>query len=240
MTLREQLQALREQGGSGNRLVIQGRAAWLVVHGRRGHTELRVQAATSHYLPSKLGLDQVHRLRAAGFSMPSGHKALSWSTEGEAEELEVRLLGLLEDVYGEGETETRLTLGEADLTRNEAVERAIRKVAETKSEQDRHGLYRALLNATLLLPVDEADAAKSFGQLASWETYAVFTDAAAVERFEPRGVVVRHVGGRDLFPQLMGAELRAGSLLVNPGGQLGGELYRNELETLAKAVRRRR
>jgi hypothetical protein len=221
MTLREQLQALREQGGSGNRLVIQGRAAWLVVHGRRGHTELRVQAATSHYLPSKLGLDQVHRLRAAGFSMPSGHKALSWSTEGEAEELEVRLLGLLEDVYGEGETETRLTLGEADLTRNEAVE-------------------RALLNATLLLPVDEADAAKSFGQLASWETYAVFTDAAAVERFEPRGVVVRHVGGRDLFPQLMGAELRAGSLLVNPGGQLGGELYRNELETLAKAVRRRR
>ena len=240
MPLLEQLQALRTQGGSGNRLVIQGQKAWLVVHGRKERAELRVVAASSAYLERKLSLAEVGRLRAAGFENRPGRKALEWHTELPAEELLPRLLELLEGLYGETELQGQLHLGEADMTSNERVDEAIRKVAKTRSEQDRHGLYRALLDATLLLPMDPDGSPRSFGTLGSFQSYAVFTDAQAVERFEPRGLPVRHMNGRELFPLLMGADLKTGSLLVNPQGQLGGELYRNELETLAKAVRRRR
>ena len=37
-----------------------------------------------------------------------------------------------------------------------------------------------------------------------------------------------------LFPRL--ATLAPGSLMINPDGRLGGELYRNEIEALARAI----
>jgi len=43
------------------------------------------------------------------------------------------------------------------------------------------------------------------------------------------------IKGRAVFPMLM--RVRTGSLLVNPGGAVGGELYRNEVEAIAAAVR---
>ena len=68
--------------------------------------------------------------------------------------------------------------------------------------------------------------------------FGVFTDDEALRHFDPRGTPTQTRYGYQLFPQLI--EARAGILKINPDGMVGGELYRNELQTLASAVRRAR
>ena len=55
--------------------------------------------------------------------------------------------------------------------------------------------------------------------------------------WNPRGLPVRATPVAELVPRALG--LGAGSLLINPKGLVGGELYRNELESLSDALKRR-
>ena len=78
------------------------------------------------------------------------------------------------------------------------------------------------------------DAPKVAGDLSGWDSYAAFTDAEHLQLWSARPTDYRIIKGRALFPLLM--SLRTGSLLINPGGLVGGELYRNEVEAIASAV----
>ena len=66
-----------------------------------------------------------------------------------------------------------------------------------------------------------------------FDVYACFTSWDSLRRFQPRGAPYDVVRGRKLFARLM--EHHVGSLLIDPKSSVGGELYRNELETLAGA-----
>ena len=80
----------------------------------------------------------------------------------------------------------------------------------------------------------DADGAPApFGTLGGAHTYAVFTSTAEADLWDPRGLEVALRPGWSIFPAI--SSLNPGSLQINPEGRLGGELYRNEVESLARA-----
>jgi hypothetical protein len=83
--------------------------------------------------------------------------------------------------------------------------------------------------------VDPQGLPQAVGKLQSWDVFAAFSSLDALRLYTPTVDSFKALSGRLLFPALL--DLRVGSLLIDPGGRLGGELYRNEIETIARATR---
>ena len=232
--LERTLARLVEDGGSHNRAVVYAGSAWFVLHAARGVPEVEVEAAASAYLPEKLSLDRVAALRKAGFAGRPGRKTLRvrWPVEALGERLEA----VAAEAFGGPLGDVELHLGEREPTRNPVLIEAMRVLAKKRDTPSRHQLYRRLLAAEVLLLVEGEEPAV-VGDLQGWEVAACFTDWDALGLFDPRGRPYTLMRGRALAP-LLYARPRLGSLLINPRGTVGGELYRNELEALARASRR--
>ena len=71
----------------------------------------------------------------------------------------------------------------------------------------------------------------------SFSIYAVFTSDKSLRTYDPRGLPFRIITGRLLFPLLQ--KRKAGSLLINPNGDFGGELYKHEIDSICDAMNRK-
>ena len=245
-TLAEQLSALLTQGGSRNRLVLSAGDAWLALSGEKGGHAIECEAATNDHLPraARLSDQKRHALLAAGFT-PIKHSSrmrriYGLDGAGRAAEVADLLTGLLADIYGQSQWQSRSWSGSPPAASNPLVIQQMRKLSRTRSHADRLELYRRLLRADLLLVVESEGSNKPavIGDLAGFSVYGVFTDLKSALYYDPRGVPLKLIPGRQLFPMLV--QLNAGSLRLNPNAVVGGELYRNELDAIAGATRRYR
>lgn len=241
-TLAAQLSDLLSTGGSRNRLALSSGDAWLALSGEHGGSAVTCEAVTDDHLPGTRALTAQQRqaLLAAGFT-PIKHSSRlqrRYDLDGEQRPAEVAgiLTGLLRDVYGATTWTATAHPGSAHEETNPQVIRQMRQLSRTRSHRDRMDLYRSLLRATLLVPVESEGGLKPavIGDISGFEVFGAFTDQKSALYYDPRGVPLRAVSGRELFPMLM--NLRAGSLRLNPGAVVGGELYRNELESIAGAA----
>lgn len=237
------LMRLPVEGGDANAAVIEQGPAWLAFSGQRDDQTVRCVAVARKQLPkdASVGLEEVLHLRRAGFTNTPGCPGLARTFElagaDAAAEAAALCLDLLARVYrrpAEEDVALEVRLGDRDRTSNPALLDAMRATARTRDGATRNALYRSMLRATFLVPMD-ADAPRIVGEISGWNSYAAFTDAEHLDRWSGRPVDFRVIKGRALFPMLM--QHRIGSLLVNPGGAVGGELYRNEVEAIAGAVR---
>lgn len=244
--LAHDLSRLTTEGGTENRLVLQADHGWLIFTGSKGRSEVLAEAAASVYLPPdrKLRAADVHRLRQAGFaSRPDRRNLARTYTLGEGDHHPVKVADdareILRSVYGVDLAATppsrSLHFGDRDDTENPALIDAIRALSRARDPRTRNAMYRQMLRATFLLPVDDAGAPVAFGELQGFPVFGVFSDPAALRWWDPIRAGVEHVPGRRLFPML--ARTGLGSVLINPEGRVGGELYRNEVQMLADAAR---
>ncbi|MBL8615627.1 MAG: SseB family protein [Deltaproteobacteria bacterium] len=240
------LERLQIAGAVGASLLVSRGHAWFMISRAAAPATVEIEAAPSRVLPRALALspERANRLRAAGFVAGGpGQRPLRRAQALEAAgraPLADELLALLDAVYGEaslGEGGLRLRLGAPDPLRGDAL---IQRMTEAARAADpavgRSRLYAAMLDAELLLLVEPDGAPTQVGELSGWPVYAAFTDHDALRRQDARAPLHRRLGGRALFPLLL--EHRVGSLLINSAGPVGGELYRNEVQTLAGAVYR--
>ena len=237
--LEQALEHLTQGGGDGNRLVVRGGRAWFVFHGALGGSEIRSEAAARHYLGKDfpLSLNDVALIRRAGFGQVAPFKTLQRvDAADQCALIAQRTHELMGGAYKhEGPLKLELTLGDRDPTENPSLLEAIRGAAGKRTPEARNLLYRALLRSTFLLRMDGAGQPLAVGKLQSWDVFAAFTSFDALRLYAPTVDAFKTLPGRQLFPSLL--DLKVGSLLIDPGGRLGGELYRNELETLARAAR---
>lgn len=242
------LRRLVDAGAPGASLLVRRGAAWFMVSRGAAPGALEVEAAPSRALPREHALspERANRLRQAGFSVSgAGQRTLSRAqalgpAPEAADALAAELLTLFDAVYGEasvGAGGLRLRLGAPDPLQGEAL---IARMTEAAKASDpavgRTRLYRAMLEGALLLLVDEAGAPSPVGALGGMPVFATFSDYAALRRHDPRAPAHARLEGRALFPLLMTHGV--GSLLINPAGPVGGELYRNEVQTIADACYR--
>lgn len=122
---------------------------------------------------------------------------------------------------------------------------AMRSLAKTRNQEDRRAVYQAFVQGNFLVPLrfDERDARRlailpAEESEASPAVGATFTSWSDAHRW-------RRSAGEDLKPwaifsglQLLTLHARhpMGSLLINPGGDVGGELLGHELNTLVQAL----
>jgi hypothetical protein len=238
------LEQLVKTGGTGNRLVLSRGVAFFHCSAAKGDRSILIEAAPSSSLPKARALSpaRVSKLRAAGFASRPGHKCLGRHValdEGTTTGLLAhQLVELFDTVYGEPSENVDIDLqtGDLDRTSNPRLIEAMRQMAKKRDHRYRVALYRALLDSTLLLLIDpdKDGAPKAVDQLMSFDVYACFTSWDALRRHEPRGATYEAIRGRHLFGKLL--EHPVGSLLIDRRSVIGGELYRNELETLAGAT----
>ena len=98
----------------------------------------------------------------------------------------------------------------------------------------RKTLYRMLIDTPFVFPVDAAGEPLVEDKIASWPVCTTFTSYAAFFRHHPAGVACKVIVGSELFSDLV--DRRFGSLRINPGSDVRGELYFNELEMLKDAA----
>ena len=127
--------------------------------------------------------------------------------------------------------------GHRQVLSNRAIGDQMRKLSKQRTHEARIELYKMLLNTELLLALDANGVPLVVDTIGKFPCYGLFTEARHLYHFDPRGLNIQRDYGSTLFPILNALE--PGSVFLNPKCELRGELYRNEIESLANAVRRR-
>ena len=118
----------------------------------------------------------------------------------------------------------------------------MKTLAKRRTPHYRKAVYRALLSTHLVVPTerDEAqDGALVYAQeepLHGRPVYVAFTSTKALERWRADDATHVEVEGTELFTVLANSD--AASILINPQGDVGGELYAHEIKMLAEAAPR--
>ena len=121
---------------------------------------------------------------------------------------------------------------------------AMKTLAKRRTPHYRKAVYRALLSTSLIVPTQRESAdspAFTYAQdepLNGRPVYVAFTSTQALERWRPEDLNHVEVEGAELFTVLAGSD--AASVLINPKGDIGGELYSHEIVMLAEAAPRLR
>lgn len=244
------LQQLTAEGGADNRLVVAAGAYFVVVHGRRGAPELLCEAVGNVYLqgPAQLTPARERVLESRGFRERSGKNNLYRDVRAEGPEALARLaddlVALFAHAYGISEGDQAqfdLQLGELETTRNPDLLRAMKVLAIRRDMDARHRVYVSVMNGTFLVPTDPgaptADEPATVDRLGAFPVIAAFTDIDSLRLWQPKGWPFVTISGARLVP--LAVARRVGSLLINPRGNIGGELYINELESIEGALRKR-
>ncbi|MCB9548313.1 MAG: SseB family protein [Myxococcales bacterium] len=235
------LARLQQEGGAANRLLLSSATGWVLVTAAPQSAKATVQVAAGRLLPGDdLAAEHQQALLDAGFRRRSA--ADPWVAEraaADVDRLAAEALGLRDRLFGPGDLD--LQLGHAPRLENAALLDRMRVAGRDRDTASRnrlyHGLVRARLLVTLAQPATGPDLAlRPAGDLHGEPVAAVFTDWDTLLRFDPRGLPAAVVPGIELFPLL--ASRRFVSVLVNPMGTVGGELYRHEVETIAVGCRR--
>ncbi|MBD89703.1 MAG: hypothetical protein CL940_05170 [Deltaproteobacteria bacterium] len=127
---------------------------------------------------------------------------------------------------------------------NELLLKAMTKLARKRDEASRKSMYMVLLRATLCVPTeDDPDEAEGerFAQeepLHGRDVYAAFTSLDELSRWRPESADHTTMTGAELVTILATCDFA--SLVINPGGDVRGELYKHEVQMLAEAVPRLR
>jgi len=242
---------LLSEGGDYNRLLLSRGDVYLHFVGARGETDLACEAVSNRYLPTaaKMTPEREALLEQRGFSSQRKRRnpvrKITLGGDTTPESIADEAFELLALAYGVGDDEPltmELHLGDADRTANVPLLRSMKKLARLRDMPSRQSVYSGLLESTLLLLLDPSAAPEDkephiVERLQGFPVYAVFSDWNALRLWEPRGWPYTLISGTQLLP--MAADRKIGSLMINPKGDIGGELLMNEIAALAAAARRR-
>jgi hypothetical protein len=242
--LRQHLE--RISAHTNSRLVIQCGVAWVVIHSFAPANRILVEISSNTYLPDehRLTEHQLEQLQEWGYKVRRQGRSLGMMTYLAAEDDFLKMERDIKRIFTEVFTVPAAYAFsfqenvKIDLQNNDLLN-VMRNLGRDKKHENRISLYQELVNATLLVYVSED--LRSFQQydtIGPFSTFAAFTDDKNHRQFDPRGCPVQLRHCYEFIPELV--EQNAGSLIINPRGDVRGELYRNELQTIASALRRHR
>ncbi len=256
LTVDALVQQLRQLGepsarsGADNRLVVASRDYYIVFSGQPGDRTLLAEAVSNHYLSTAASLTpgRLAALGQRGFRERPNHNNLyrrvTPQTDAELRAFAAEVMQVFALAYGVDEgapAEFDLQLGEPEPLRNPDLIRLMRVLSKQRDWDARRALYSALLSSTMLVPIDPEESNRNIpievDRLGKFPVIAAFTDIDSLRLWQPRGAPYKAMAISDLVPWAVAQ--RVGSLLINPRGLVGGELYINELESLDGALKRR-
>lgn len=240
--IRKQLEILSET--PHGRLVIQNNIGWVVLQSYARPHQALCEIAGNTYLPKEniLNKDQEKVLSQSGYTKRRGDRSIGKiipiSTPEERENIYKELAALFPKLYQESFEEGVSTLQTEILSgvNNPIFTKKMRELSQKRTHNLRLDIYRMFINATFLLAINEDGSPREVEKLASLPCFAVFTDDKSIRCWDPRGVLWKKLYGFEVIESIM--KYDPGSLMINPRGNISGELYKNELQTLSRAIQK--
>jgi len=225
----------------------------MIFSAQPGDPALQVEAVSNFYLPAAAALTpgRLGQLSQRGYrerpNRNNLYRSVSPATEAELHSFAAEVLEIFGKAYGVdlgSAAQFDLQLGVAESVRNPDIIKLMRTLSLKRDWDARRALYSALLSSTMLVPIDpellaQEDVAEPIevDRLGKFPVIAAFTDIDHLRLWRPRGAPYRAMAVGELVT--LAVARRVGSLLINPKGVVGGELYINELESMHDAYKRR-
>jgi hypothetical protein len=247
--LRQALHNLVGGKERARRLVVRAGEHWQVLTADLGQSTLVHESVKSSRLPDalKLSPDAAQKMRGLDFAKGGGADWQRVVRRGELDTLAAQVIAIIREVHGTSAAiDLDLEIDDREHPSNPELIATMRELADRggRTAESRQRMYNAMVNSTLVLPfdpeagpeVDPEDAIERVDHRDGRPVFAAFTDFRHLRRWRPLATDYMPSHGSVLFEWL--CEQQAASLLVNPEGQVGGELFGHELGMLAEGVRR--
>ena len=250
-TIQDSLLALFAADGNRKRLVVSGGVGYVVFSHTHQDT-LEIQAAGGRQLPKGTQIAPEFYQQLAHWGLRQKKAAANFRATSPIDDPQTssslwskRAETILQVAYTASSitvTSRCETLQDPD---NSSLITAMRSLAEKRSWSARTGVYTKLIQAQLILlvkqstplngPLEVSDIL-SLKELGGRPVATVFTNTTTLDKHDPTLLDVRLVTGAELFPLLSAGKF--GSLMINPGNDVRGELYSNEIWTVTEGIRR--
>ena len=202
-------------------------------------SNIAIQVSAGRQVDTAMGGEGQQWLYDQGFRRKRASENFSWSREIDAwsaQDYQAFVQSVFSRCFGGVDfAVTLLSLPKVYLA-NEMVLDAMRHLAKVRDWSARKTLYRLLIDADFLVPMNEENVPKTVDKIGSFPVCAIFTDQNLFLKATPLGHAFEVIQGKALFPIL--AAKRFGSMRINPGTEVRGELYLNELQTLVQGIER--
>ena len=246
-------QQLRTPGGpsgADNRLIVASRDYYMIFSGQPGDPALHVEAVNNFYLSTAAALTpgRLGQLSQRGYRERNNrnnlYRSVTPTTDHELQSFAAEVLDVFAKAYGVDPGDPAdfdLQLGAPEPLRNPDIIKRMRTLSVQRDWDARRALYSTLLASVMLVPIDPEVASHpepiEVDRLGTFPVIAAFTDIDSLRLWQPRGAPYHAMPVNELVP--LAVQRRVGSLLINPKGLVGGELYINELESMDGALKRR-
>jgi len=247
--LRDSLLAMTASKSDCTRVCARAEHAYVIVERTSLSRGLDLIAPASHHLDGdhKLSQEGAQWLRGRGFERGRGRRDFRSAVPAATphEELATQIEEILDRAYGVGASNVRARVEHDNRVHpaNDDLVEAMRRLATTRDHGDRIQLYNTLVNATLLVPFapaapDSADGPDAWCELdgdPSKPVFAAFTDWPHLRMWSLEFTEYQPLHGAEFLEEIIATP--AAGLRINPSGEVGGELFRHELETIVKGIR---
>ena len=212
---------------------------YLVCRRDQAQTRMNIQVAAGRQLENSMAAENQQWLYDQGFRRKRASANFSKKMEVDAwspEEMEQWIGRVFERCFG-GNTYavSQLKMPVVELA-NQPVIEAMRYLAKQRDWAARKTLYRLLIDASFIVPIDDTDDIQAVDKMGSFPVCAAFTAQELFLKANPLGAAFAVKTGRQLFPTLVSK--RFGSMRINPHTEVRGELYLNELQMLVEGILR--
>ncbi len=240
-------------GPSDDRLIVASRDYYMIFSAQPGDPAVQVEAVSNFYLPAAAALTpgRLGQLSQRGYrerpNRNNLYRTVTPQDDAALHSLAAEVLEVFGKAYGidaGSPAEFDLQHGPAESVRNPDLIKLMRTLSLKRDWDARRALYSALLGSIMLVPIDPVLLASEdvvepieVDRLGKFPVIAAFTDIDSLRLWQPRGAPYRALPVTEIVPQAVAR--RVGSLLINPKGVVGGELYINELESMNDALKRR-
>ena len=229
---------------SHGRLIIQGEEVWMVLQSYAKPQQALCEVASNTYLPESHHIDtsKEEHARANGFSWRRNNRTLgkivAIATPEQRQALIEELSSLYATLYQQSLEDAHMHIQTDILSgiQNRTLCNTMRQLSIKRTHELRLEVYRTFLNSTVMLAMESPQTPRTVELLAKLPCYAVFTDDKSIRNWDPRGTTWKKMYGFEVIRMIM--KHNPGSLLINPRGDISGEFYLNELQTLLKACQR--
>ena len=227
------------------RLLLKCSPFWMVFHSLDTPTRALCEISSNKYLPESSALTetQINRFDKLSFTKRRRERSLgklvTLMENEQREQIAAETQYIFEDIFNidssnvvfEFYPNARRGLQNKDLLR------CMKVLSGTKQHSARISLYKSLLNSRLLVLMDPETPGipLPIEKLIHFDVYACFTDYSSARCFDPRVGELKEDYAYNIFKNLW--NLNLGSLKLNPKGDIGGELYRSEIESLIQAIK---
>jgi hypothetical protein len=264
------LSRLTSEGGTDNRLVIQGDRGYILLIGEMGEDDVVIKAAAGRSLDRLLDEDEVEKLYHADFRRKNAalpfERTVTISSEERRVQLAQELVALFNELYTSHLSvgSVRERLGDRIELSNHRLTESMRRLSTQRDMSSRQKVYWGVVRSDVLLALSEPPpksltqergriqwveagseeittisdsiTLQSFKEVTGYRSASIFSDLAAFEAADPRGINWVRLPGRLAISLVLAQGWD--SLIINPHNSVGGELYRNELTSIMEGLER--